>query len=357
MSARVELSYTDADGVRQGVKRAFSISCTVGDTDNDFVIKLPLTDSLPLHGFAYVDGTEWGGVVDGCGVDATGDVPVSTWTGRTWSGILSHSIVMPDGDHYNMSGEANAAIAALLKRQGLDGVFFADVRSSGIDLGTYQVERFSDAYSAMRAALASVGACLKVERRGGSTMLSAVAARDLAESDRGTGSYRLSTNTRTTNHLVCTGEGELSNRTVVHLYADEDGNVSQTQTLFGLDEVAEQYDYNNADADQLVEDGTKKLKELQDGSNTGDVTAPTVADPRVGDYVSFDVPQAGYSLRAPVSTVNSEVGTASALTISLELGDVMPVKMSGNLGGGVGYGTVQSLSTRTSRLEIAAATE
>lgn len=353
---RIELSYTDAAGVRQGVKRAFSISCTVGNDENDFVIKLPLTDTLPLHGFAYVDGTEWGGVVDGYGVDASGAVPVSTWTGRTWSGILAKSIVMPEGDHYVMDGEANSAIASLLERQGLDGVFFADRADSGLVLSSYQVERFADAYSAIRSALATVGGALSVERRGSSTMLSAVRARNLAETDGDSASFTASVNTRPTNHLVCTGEGEDQSRVVVHLFADEEGNVSRTQTLFGIDEVTEQYDYSNADEAQLVEDGTKKLQELQSGASQGEVTSPGVADPRVGDVVRFNVPSAGFGMTAPVTAVNADVGVGSGVTATIQLGDVMPVKLTGSAGGGVGYAAVQALETRASALEVAQAT-
>ena len=45
------------------------------------------------------------------------------------------------------------------------------------------------------------------------------------------------------NHLICLGSGELKNRIVLHFYADERGNISTTQTLFGIDERTTTYNY------------------------------------------------------------------------------------------------------------------
>jgi hypothetical protein len=70
-------------------------------------------------------------------------------------------------------------------------------------------------------------------------------------------------NIRAVNHLVCLGSGELENRTVIHLYADENGNVSQTQTQFGLHEYAAVYDYSSVESEEeLLKQGTERLKEL-----------------------------------------------------------------------------------------------
>ena len=65
------------------------------------------------------------------------------------------------------------------------------------------------------------------------------------------------------NHLICLGSGQLKDRMVVHLYANEDREISQTQTFIGEKEIQAVYDYPNAeDATALVRDGTKKLTEL-----------------------------------------------------------------------------------------------
>ena len=65
------------------------------------------------------------------------------------------------------------------------------------------------------------------------------------------------------NHLVCAGEGENQDRTILHLYVQEDGTIGDEQYYYGLDEVAAVYIFTSADANQLRQDGTKRLKDLQ----------------------------------------------------------------------------------------------
>ena len=71
------------------------------------------------------------------------------------------------------------------------------------------------------------------------------------------------TDFKTVNHLVCLGSGELENRTVVHLYADAVGNISQTKTFTGLDEYEAVFDYPSAEStEELIKSGTEELKAL-----------------------------------------------------------------------------------------------
>ena len=53
----------------------------------------------------------------------------------------------------------------------------------------------------------------------------------------------------------------MKNRTVVNLYADRNGNISQTQTITGIDEIVETYDNGGAEEASLIEGGTQRLKE------------------------------------------------------------------------------------------------
>ena len=93
---------------------------------------------------------------------------------------------------------------------------------------------------------------------------------------------------RCVNHLVCAGAGEGTERTILHLYANEAGEISQTQSIFGIDEVTNFYDYSNADDDELLEQGTKKLADLQSEGGI-EVSIPDGIDANVGDViVGFD---------------------------------------------------------------------
>ena len=66
------------------------------------------------------------------------------------------------------------------------------------------------------------------------------------------------------NHLICWGQGDLALRQVIDLYVDEKGNVAETQTYFGLDEIVETYDYPNAETlEELRKSGIERLNELK----------------------------------------------------------------------------------------------
>ena len=88
------------------------------------------------------------------------------------------------------------------------------------------------------------------------------------------------------NHLICLGKGELSERQVIHLYADSKGNISEKQTFIGIDEVAEKYDYSNVESlEELQKSGIEKLKEYwsSDAVSMDFASEDTVYD--IGDIV------------------------------------------------------------------------
>ena len=339
---RTELTYTDADFARVGVLRAFALDLAYGVDENDFRLEVAQGVELPIHGLAYVDGTEWGGVIDGSGDDATGDVPLAVYTGRTWSGILANSVVVPDGDYYTVQGEAHAAIQALIERQGLEDVFAAPDSPSGFALD-YQAKRFADAWSTLLDALEASGARPKIERKYGKTWISAVASRQVPMTSRGLVKYSTERNERPVNHLVCAGEGELSQRVVVHLYADADGEVSRTQTFFGADEVSALYDYSSADEDELVEQGTKRLEELFAASKKVSVSDVSSASGlAIGDSVSFATSRG--TVVAPVNKIVASVASTSTPSVTYGIGAVNAVSTAspgggGGSGGGGGGGT------------------
>lgn len=124
---------------------------------------------------------------------------------------------------------------------------------------------------------------------------------------------------RPTNHLIGLGEGELASRSVVHWYADADGNVSQTQSLFGVDEVTATYDYSNADDDELDENTREKLEELQ-GEGEVDVTVNDGLDLDIGDIVTGRDNSGGVTVTAEITKkiVKLEAGVPS---VSYEVGE------------------------------------
>ena len=133
----------------------------------------------------YIDGTEYGGIVDE--VTQSTETENVVYKGRTWHGMLAGKIVKPpsNADYYVLSGDANACIALLLTKVGLTDVLTARSTSAGISVN-YQFERFCNAYDGLLKMLSSANAVLRIERHNGITELWAeprVTITDEADSD------------------------------------------------------------------------------------------------------------------------------------------------------------------------------
>jgi hypothetical protein len=137
--------------------------------------------------------------------------------------------------------------------------------------------------------LASANAKLVITYSAGSVVLSAALIHDYStdeEFDSDQITLAIDADFLPVNHLICMGSGELKDRIRLDLYASSTGVVSQTQTLFNVDENAEYYDYSSADSDTLLTNGTTKLQGYQDGANTITIDiSPTETEFDIGDIV------------------------------------------------------------------------
>jgi hypothetical protein len=103
------------------------------------------------------------------------------------------------------------------------------------------------------------------------------------------------------NHLICLGQGELKNRTVVHLYVDADGNISQTQTFTGSDEITAVYDYAGAARADLIQSGTDQLAQMRN-YNSFKIELESAIDVAVGDIVGGRDYVSGMTMTAPITS-------------------------------------------------------
>ena len=282
----MDLIYMNSNMVDQGVLQDFEMDLAFGANENNFECRIPSSSHCCDGGhFLYIDGTEYGGIVDSIEVvSETGEV---IYYGRTWHGILGSKVIMPlqsgeastddvtikksasDGVSYVnrylvISGEAHDCIQFLLERLGLSGLFKASDNSSGVNVSAFRFDRFTDGYSGIVKMLNSVGMRLDVEYANEMVVLSAKAQYNYAsdeEFDPDLVDMQLKKKIKSVNHLVCLGAGEMENRTIIHLYADKNGNVSQKQTQFGMDEYMEVFDYSGVESEEeLIEQGTEQLK-------------------------------------------------------------------------------------------------
>ncbi len=259
----MDLIYTDANRIDQGVLGAYSFDLSYGTAENDFEMTLGANEPVLLDGsFAYIEGTEYGGVVDGLKV---GNSDTVTYIGRTWHGLLNGKVVTPDdGEAYLIvSGDANEILASLIDRLGLSELFVADDKSSGINISRYQFHRYCKGYDGIRDMLADNGAKLKIAWENRAVRLSAVPVVDYTATpaDNDTAALNVEKHSHKVNHLICLGKGELVEREVIHLYADEFGNIGDEQHFFGLDEYADKYE--NTNSEDLRKDGISHFKSLR----------------------------------------------------------------------------------------------
>lgn len=265
--------YADSNLEDVRVVHPASMEFAFGSDENDFEARIPYgSPRMDALGYLYVDGTECGGLVTDIENDRDGRQVV--YTGMTWHGLLAAKVLQPDSgaDYYTVSGEVNACISAVLRRIGLDGIMSAEEGSTGTVVKSHQFDRYCSAYDGLCKMLGSVGLVLTISCLGGRVTIGSAAAASHG------GEATTKRHGLPVNHLICLGEGELKDRTVVHLYADSEGSVSETQTLSGVLERAEVYDYSSADADKLREDGTKRLEEYQV------LTSADMADASGGGY-------------------------------------------------------------------------
>ena len=339
----------------------FELDLAFGSDENALSLECDAAYAPEEGQFVFIDGTEYGGVVDQASYEAGREASGSILCrGRTWHGILAGKRLLPDsGSGYlSVSGKAGDALASLIERMGLSGLFTAASDDMSV---SYTFDRFVDGYSGLKAMAKANGRKVAMRRKGGKVEISLPPVVDYANKvDSDLLDFTLTSVHRCVNHLVCAGTGELENRAVVHFYADETGNVSHTQTFFGVDEICALYDYSNADAEKLEEEGKKKLKEYQTKGSV-EVDAHDDIDVDVGDVISARDNAHGRTVSATVVKKIVQVSRGVA-TYKYEVGSETSTKTSSSgsaEGGGGGHayfaGSGLKLESYTFSAEVDAA--
>lgn len=286
----MDLTYTDNTRKDIGVLLDYSLDMAFGSDENDFACTVDSGSHCCTSGsLLYIDGTEYGGVIDSIEVDtANGNV---IYGGRTWHGILDGKILCPDSgeDYLVLSGEANTVLGQLVSRMGLSDMFAASQTNSGIQISSYKMNRYISGYSGIRKMLSASGAKPVAAYQNGKVMLSAVPLVDYSQDEEWDSSqidFVIRKNARPVNHLICLGQGDLKDRAVLHLYLDGSGNISKTQSLTGINEVSEVYDYPNAEsAEELENGGRERLEECWAEANALNVDFRNDENYDIGDIV------------------------------------------------------------------------
>lgn len=302
----MDLIYTNSSMQAIGVMKAYDLDLAFGSDENDFEIKVDANNHCCEAGYyVYIIGTEYGGVIDAVTSDTqTGEV---TYTGRTWHGILNSKVICPDAgqDYLTLNNEANGVLDSLIRRMGLTSIFTVNIYASGLEISNYKMPRYVTGYDGIMQMLKSVGGKLVLSFDGEKIILSAAPIADHTKDGSVSSdalSFQVKKTSKKINHLICLGQGELKDRTIVHLYADDSGSISQTQTLTGTDEYAAVYDYPSAEsAQKLIEAGASRLAELQNQDNLSVSLNEAEYAFDVGDVVGAVDTVTGISVSVPIT--------------------------------------------------------
>lgn len=260
----MDLIYTNAKRVDQGIFSAYALDMSYGADENDFELILGANEPmLETNAVIYMENTEYGGMIGGLKTNTNGET--ITYFGRTWHGILNSKIIEPNAgeDYLIVSGDANEVLAFMVARLGLTELFVAGEKLSGIVIPKYKFHRYCKGYDGLSDMLADNGAKLRIVWEKRRVVLSAEPIVDYSENpvDDDVAVLSVESHSAKVNHLVCLGKGDLAAREVIHLYVDQFGRIGDVQHYTGLAEIADTYE--NSNSEDLRSDGIKHLTELR----------------------------------------------------------------------------------------------
>ncbi len=299
-------------GEEQGyVSDKVDIDLDLGDT-NDFELQMQQDDwSKDKYWYGsriFIPGTEYGGIMNDLEV-ITGTREI-VWRGPTWRGLLAQKVVEPpEGeDHLTVSGDLNDVLRELIGDR-FDGLFFVPASMTGVSVSGWQVDRYVTLYDAITKLLDSKGYRLQIiyvepeDLEYGYVTLQAVPVTDYSDdleySREGKVEFTIRDNQGGVNHLICAGKGQDEERIILHLYVQEDGSIGKTQFYRGLEEHEAVYEFSSADLEKLEENGTKRLKNLQNRKSI-DVEVNEISA-EIGDIVGGYEEITGTRLQKPIT--------------------------------------------------------
>lgn len=265
----MDLIYADENRIDQGVMDAYELDMAYGSDENNFTCTIDRGSHCCTEGFfLYVEGEEYGGIVDKVKVNTEKDE--ITYSGRTWHGILEKKIICPeDGQDYAVfDGEVNKVLQTIIDRIDLGDLFEASTEDTGIQIQAFQMDRYIDAYTGICKMLKDADAKLNIIWKNKKVVLSAQLRQDYSQDEEFNTAqvdFTIEKNYRPVNHIICLGQGDLKNRAVIHLFCDENGGIQPYATkdiplqdsdyilgtsrkvMDGEDEVVEILDYPNAE--------------------------------------------------------------------------------------------------------------
>lgn len=304
----MEFIICSADKMEKGrISDSAILDFDIGDTND---VEITCEKGLLDFGMYLIcPGTEYGALIEE--TDSWTNEAEEKWRGNSFRRFLQEFIIEPPAgqDYKIVKGDAHNVMRQVLNGA-FGGLFTIPEEPSGVDVGTYQFDRYTDALTGFTKMLLRKNARIHIEiKQGGSNepfsvVLSAVPIRNLSSEIEYSQDSKIAINLKESrrgiNHLICLGKGELKDRQVAHLYAQLDGSIRQDKKYYnGLFERTAVYDYSSAEGmEDLIKNGTEKLQELMGKKTMG--MSVQEADLQIGDIIAGRDYETGVYLQKPV---------------------------------------------------------
>ena len=239
---------------------------------------------------------------------------------------MEGKVLCPDAgqDYLTLSGEANTVLDTLIKRMNLEDMFEVSDVDSGIIIASYQMDRYIAGYTGIRKMLKNANAKLKMHYKEGKVEMQAIPLIDYSKDEEWDStqiSATVSKNDIPVNHIICLGKGELKERKVIHLFQDSRGNISKTQSYFGIQEITDIYDNANTESEQeLEEKGREKLEDAYAAANSMEVTFKSNEIYDIGDYVGTTERYTGIKIREEITKKIIKVNS-NGISVECQIGE------------------------------------
>lgn len=290
------MQLTDKEGKQIKPLLNIEFDAELNDAERDFQITMPLTENdkrMQSGGRVFIKDTEFGGILGEVGSNTSSNTLI--WKGYTWRGLLEKKVIVPPAgeDYYIAQGELNSIIRNLIEPM-FGGVFRVPDIDTGVSV-KFQFDRYCTLLKGLTKMLKSKGYRLDIRYNQGEPNgsgwvdVQAVPIVDYSEqielSQDSKLNFSMSEKKNGINHLIVLGKGELKDRIVIHLYAQEDGSIGTEPYYEGIDELTEVYDNSSAETEELEEMGRDEfLKRMNTKTFEMDVEALGI-DVNIGDIV------------------------------------------------------------------------
>lgn len=297
---------------------------SLGNGDNTFEIKISRSSWNQNYGIGaavYIPNTEFGGYIGE--IKSQTSLDTVSLLGRTWRGMMQKKIILPDNGSTvkTVSGDITSILIQLI-----NPAFSNVIKASEILTGktvSHEIIGYSTMLDAIELMLEEYGykLLLKFKQQNnaaGYIEASAVPIADYSSeielSNDNQIDFIFDTVKNGVNHLVVLNP---ESQTKLDLYADSNGNISQTKSFTGIEEIEELYECNESDSAAFKQSGIEQFKTVMNRKSFSMDVESLDLDIDIGDIIGGRDYITGMSLKKPIKTKIYRIENNS---ISLEYG-------------------------------------